>query len=150
MFLKDGYIRLFWINHFTFSIMATVKNKSMIWDHFERKNDLAICKLCKREYTFSGSTSTMIRHLSKVHFKVIDETTQRTATQKTLHQCVPQPVQKYSSQSKEHIEITKIIAEMIVKDMRPFDWSQVKASGNSSTDWTQGKNKLCYAYELQF
>ena len=31
------------------------------------------------------------------------------------------PVKPYSTSSKEHIEITKLVAEMIVKDMQPFD-----------------------------
>ena len=55
------------------------KAKSVVWKYFgfwkiikqdapsEIMKDKAVCKLCKAEYKYSGNTTNLSQHLSKVH-----------------------------------------------------------------------------------
>ncbi|XP_078025234.1 E3 SUMO-protein ligase ZBED1-like [Epinephelus lanceolatus] len=46
---------------------------SNVWDHFDRKNDEVICKICSATLKYSSSTSTMQYHLQSKHPQASDD-----------------------------------------------------------------------------
>ena len=110
------------------------KAKSVVWKYFgfwkiikqdapsEIMKDKAVCKLCKAEYKYSGNTTNLSQHLSKVHPDELKQNSPATL-QPTLQQTFNRNEDTSKSlplPSKRSEEITRSIAEYIIHDMCPI------------------------------
>jgi len=47
--------------------------RSDVWDHMQKiKPDMVRCNICAKEFTYSGSTSTLTRHLQTIHGNIFE------------------------------------------------------------------------------
>ena len=110
------------------------KAKFVVWKYFgfwkiikqdapsEIMKDKAVCKLCKAEYKYSGNTTNLSQHLSKVHPDELKQNSPATL-QPTLQQMFNRNEDTSKSlplPSKRSGEITRYIAEYIIHDMCPI------------------------------
>ena len=98
--------------------------RSPVWDHFEKIDDKKVkCKLCLAVLAFHGGTTSMQSHLLSRH---PDEYRAPEAKNRTMDDFV---VSKKCSTARAS-EITRRIAEMAARDLRPL--SIVEGSGFKS------------------
>ena len=102
--------------------------KSPYWAHFgfevnqdgkrlDEKN--VLCRICSHKVGYSGNTTNLGQHLQKWHPEVLTGEAKSSKQQLTLESCSVRPISKLPSGSKRAQEITRKIAEFIVRDMRP-------------------------------
>lgn len=96
--------------------------KSEIWDHMEKIHANVIkCKLCSKEFSYSGGTTTLSRHLYTTHQKVMSFTN----TQSMIKEAVT-PIQpklmfnkcRFSQVRQE--KATQLLTKFIILNMLPL------------------------------
>lgn len=95
---------------------------SFVWDHFDRNEDetSATCRLCGSAIFSKGSTSTLIRHLKKMHSIDKPDLDEEEPQRKKMKQSTLQ------FQTKSKISANEAFAELICKD--GFTVNQVQKS----------------------
>ena len=107
--------------------MSFMAKRSLVWSHFEVKCEnnikVAVCNICKRQYSYKSATTTMKRHLELAHEILINEKKIPVSNkiQQRIQQFIPPSVKAYSTDSKRHIECSRAVAEYIIRDMQAFD-----------------------------
>ncbi|XP_023809217.1 zinc finger BED domain-containing protein 4-like [Oryzias latipes] len=87
--------------------MAPGKKRSVAWDHFNLISPNKVqCLICKHEFAFNDSTSSMMRHLRSVHHVE----TPQSANQAFNPPCIVSRKQ----------ELDSALVDMIVMDAQPF------------------------------
>jgi len=65
------------------------RGRSEIWDHTQKLTaDTVQCKLCKKEFAYSGGTSTLSRHLQVVHANIVNQPSSSATSTPTSHKSV--------------------------------------------------------------
>ncbi|XP_074551363.1 E3 SUMO-protein ligase ZBED1-like [Halichoeres trimaculatus] len=89
--------------------------RSVVWDHFERKNDEVCCKHCNAVYKYNTTTTPMMYHVNHVHPE-INESPEASQTQPTISHMLA----RRNCDAKRAEKITQGICKLIEKDMLPL------------------------------
>lgn len=98
-------------------------NGSDVWEHFTRDSkdkDKAQCKLCGKEFSYCGSTTTLKYHLQTVHSNLVSASTPSTpVTKKSTQPTLSTFGQRNFSEARQE-KATALLTKFIVKNMLPL------------------------------
>jgi len=98
--------------------------RSEIWDHMEKvREDCVQCKLCNKEFSYSGSTSTLSRHLHVIHANIVPADPAPSTSSMKKAASVTQPTlvfgsRKFSEARQE--KATTLLTKFIVSNVLPL------------------------------
>ena len=101
------------------------RGRSDIWENMEKLSSECVkCKLCKKEFAYSGSTSTFSRHLQTVHANVVSQSNTATSASKSDKSAnASQPKLVFGSRKFTESRTDKandLLTKFIVKNMLPL------------------------------